>query len=200
MLQTDALESVSIKPATDTDSDHAVAIAVLAFSTDPLMRWSLADPHRYLTYYPAFVRAIAGKAFEHRTAYYVDGFSGIALWLPPGVTFDEHAVVDAIQRAVPESLQEEAFGVLKQTGTYHPSQPHWYLPLIGVDPRHQRQGFGSALMKHALVACDRDRTLAYLESSNPENLAFYERHGFESLGTIQVGTAPPIFPMLREPR
>jgi hypothetical protein len=28
----------------------------------------------------------------------------------------------------------------------------------------------------------------------------YRRHGFEVLGTIQIGDAPPIAPMLREPR
>jgi hypothetical protein len=55
-------------------------------------------------------------------------------------------------------------------------------------------------MKHALVPCDLDHKLAYLEASNPKNIPLYERHGFELLGVIQVGTSPPIFPMLRKPR
>ena len=54
-------------------------------------------------------------------------------------------------------------------------------------------------MQHALAACDRDGTCAYLESTNPRNIPLYQRHGFELLGTIQVGMSPPIFPMLREP-
>jgi ribosomal protein S18 acetylase RimI-like enzyme len=83
---------------------------------------------------------------------------------------------------------------------YHPSEPHWYLPLIGVDPSQQGKGYGSALLTHALMPCNRDHTCAYLESSNPKNIPLYERHGFEVLGTIQVGTSPPIFPMLRKPR
>jgi hypothetical protein len=57
----------------------------------------------------------------------------------------------------------------------------------GVDATHPNPG-------------DRDHMLAYLESSNPKNIPLYERHGFELLGTIQVGTSPPIFPMLRTPR
>ena len=83
---------------------------------------------------------------------------------------------------------------------YHPREPHWYLPFIGVDPSQQGKGYGSALMKHTLDACDRDHAAAYLESSNPKNVPLYERHGFELLGTIQAGTSPPIFPMLRKPR
>ena len=28
---------------------------------------------------------------------------------------------------------------------------------------------------------------AYLESSNPRNMSLYERHGFESMGKVQIG-------------
>jgi ribosomal protein S18 acetylase RimI-like enzyme len=83
---------------------------------------------------------------------------------------------------------------------YHPAEPHWYLPLIGVDPTHQNRGYGSALLRHALLQCDRDHVAAYLESSNPANIPLYERHGFTVLGTIQVGSSPPITPMLRAAR
>jgi hypothetical protein len=38
------------------------------------------------------------------------------------------------------------------------------------------------------------------ESTNPRNVPLYERHGFERLGTIQSGSSPPLFPMLRRPR
>lgn len=83
---------------------------------------------------------------------------------------------------------------------YHPIEPHWYLPLIGVDPDHQRRGYGAALMAPALAACDRDGLPAYLESSNPANVPFYDRLGFRALATIRVGASPPILPMRREPR
>jgi ribosomal protein S18 acetylase RimI-like enzyme len=62
---------------------------------------------------------------------------------------------------------------------------------------HQGQGHGEALMTFALERCDRDRVPAYLESSNPRNRSLYRRHGFEPLGEIQVGSSPPIVPMLR---
>lgn len=90
--------------------------------------------------------------------------------------------------------------VFERMGSYHPQEPHWYLPLIGVDPTHHGQGYGSALMQHALLSCDRDHTPAYLESSNPRNIPLYQRHGFEALGTIQARASPPLFPMIRKPR
>jgi ribosomal protein S18 acetylase RimI-like enzyme len=85
-------------------------------------------------------------------------------------------------------------------GGYHPTEPHWYLPLIGVDSAHQGRGYGSALLRHALRQCDQDNVAAYLESSNPANVPLYERHGFVVLGTTQVGSSPPFIPMLRAAR
>jgi hypothetical protein len=48
--------------------------------------------------------------------------------------------------------------------------------------------------------CTRAHTIAYLESSNPTNIPFYEQQGFEVIGKIQAGDSPTIFPMLRYPR
>ena len=105
-----------------------------------------------------------------------------------------------MQRTVSESTLEDFRAVIGQSGRYRPVEPHWYLPLMGVDPAHQSSGYGSALMKHALKACDHGQKLAFLESTNPRNVPFYQRHGFEVLGTIQVGSSPTSFSMLRRPR
>lgn len=173
---------------------------MLAFDADPAVRWTWPDPQHYLKHFPDLLKALGGKAFSHGTTYCVDGYIGAALWLPPGVEPDENTLITMVQRTVAAQLQQNVFAVFEQMGRYHPQEPHWYLPFIGVDPLHQGKGYGSTLMKHALIPCDRDQTLAYLESSNPKNIPLYERHGFELLGTIQVGDSPSIFPMLRKPR
>jgi ribosomal protein S18 acetylase RimI-like enzyme len=190
----------AIKTAMASDEASVVDVVVLAFSTDPAARWLYRDPHQYLTHFPSFVRAFGGNAFAHGSAYYVDGYAGAALWLPPDIHPDEDTLIGLFQRTVAARDQGILFAIFEQMGRYHPDEPHWYLPLIGVDPSQQGKGYGSALLKHTLMPCDRDHTCAYLESSNPKNIPLYERHGFELLGTIQVGTSPPIFPMLRRPR
>jgi ribosomal protein S18 acetylase RimI-like enzyme len=189
-----------IHTATKAEENSAVAAAMMAFSTDPAARWLYPDPHQYLTHFPVFIKAFAGKAFERGSAYYAENFAGAALWLPPDVHPDEDALMRLFDATVADRNKEDLFSVFEQMGDYHPNEPHWYLPMIGVDTFHQGRGCGSALMRHALVRCDRDDKLAYLESSNPRNISLYERHGFELLGTIQVGSSPPIFPMLRMPQ
>jgi ribosomal protein S18 acetylase RimI-like enzyme len=182
--------------ATD-DEERAVATITMAFSDDPLTRWFLPDPHQYLTFWPRFVRAMAGAAFTHGTSDSIDDCGGVALWLGPGVASDDEAMGAIAAEAVPKSDQAEVFGFMEQMGEFHPTEPHWYLPLIGVDVTRRSKGHGSALLRHALERCDRDRLPAYLEASSPRNKALYERHGFEVLGEIQAGSSPTMWPMLR---
>jgi GNAT superfamily N-acetyltransferase len=187
-----------IQTATQADEAAAIGVVVLAFGADPVARWTWPDPAQYLAHFPAFVRVFGGKAFTHGGAYLAERHAGAALWLPPGIDPDEDTLTALLQRTAPAGLQGDIFALLEQMGRYHPSEPHWYLPLIGVDPARQSRGYGAALMRHALAACDRDGRPAYLESTNPRNIPLFERHGFELLGTIQAGTSPPLFPMLRK--
>jgi GNAT superfamily N-acetyltransferase len=191
---------IIIKNATASDEASIVDVLVRAFNMDPAVRWVWSDSEQYYKHSPSFFKAFGGKAFTHGTAYYVDDYIGAALWLPPDVQPDEDMMMSVLQQTVPERIQKDAFAVFDQMSRYHPSEPHWYLPLMGVDPSRHGKGFGSALMQHALVQCDRDNKLAYLEASSPRSIPFYERHGFKLLGTIQAGTSPSIFPMLRKPK
>ena len=127
-------------------------------------------------------------------------YVGAALWLPPGVSPDEEALGQTLEETLRPSRLADAVRMFDEMAAYHPKGPHWHLPMIGVDPAHQGQGHGNALMTYALERCDRDHLPAYLESTNPRNRTLYLRHGFEPLGTISVGGSPPIVPMLRPPR
>jgi ribosomal protein S18 acetylase RimI-like enzyme len=188
-----------VRSATPSEEAATIAVVVLAFASDPVARWSWPDPGAYLEHFPAFVRAFGGRAFAEGAAHTVEGHAGAALWLPPGIGPDEEAMGGLLERTTPAHLQGDIFALLEQMGRFHPKEPHWYLPLIGVDPARQSRGLGSALMRHALALCDRDKRPAYLESTNPKNVPLYRRLGFELLGTIQAGSSPPLFPMLRKP-
>ena len=190
----------TVKETAPSEAERAVAVIVLAFAADPVARWSYPDPAQYLEYFPAVVRAFGGRAFARGTGYHVEGFAGAALWLPPGVGLDEEAMAAIMERSVPAERQPEISAVFERMGSYHPHEPHWYLPLIGVDPARQGGGLGSALLQHALERCDREHAPAYLELTNPANIRLYRRHGFAELGTIQEGSSPPIVPMLRAAR
>ena len=195
----DVASDSAVQTAGIDDQSRLVAAIVLAFSVDPAARWTYPAPENYLKHFPDLIRIFGSRAFGCGTAHFIGDVQAAAMWLPPGAQPDEEALIAHFQRTVPEQDQDTLFAVFEQMGQYHPDEPHWYLPLIGVDPAQQGKGYGSALLKHALRLCDEDGTPAYLESSNPENVPLYRRHGFEVLGAIQVGSSPPITPMLRRP-
>jgi GNAT superfamily N-acetyltransferase len=183
-----------------SEKDRAVSAVVLAFGGDPVARWCWPEPHQYLTSMPRFTVAFGGGAFGRNSCFCTDDLAGAALWLPPGTHADEEALGAIIEETVDESVRGDLMTMMQQMAAHHPDGPHWYLPLIGVDPARHGLGYGAALMARALEECDRVGLPAYLESTNPRNISLYLRHGFQALGQIQVGTSPPMVPMLRPPR
>lgn len=189
----------TVEQATAADKAAVIDVLTLAFSADPMARWSWPEPGGYLRAFPVFAQTFGGAAFLHGSAHRVNGCDGAALWLPPGVHADEEAMGKLMVETVAPDAQKDAAELMEQMAGYHPKEPHWYLPLIGIDPAKQGHGHGGALMRHALATFDRDGGVAYLESSNPRNVPFYQRLGFEILGTIQAGGSPTMTPMLRKP-
>src|SRR5262249_5374156 len=194
------MDHPNVRVVDRAEAPRATSVQVIAFSSDPVMRWMWPEPHEYLRNFPGLVRGFGGRAFEHGGAHVTSDFVGGALWLPPGVGVDEEALGKLVTETVAEPARSEAFSVLEQMGESHPKEPHWHLAFIGVDPMHQGQGVGAALLRHTLALVDEQHLHAYLESSNPANISLYRRHGFEVIREIRVGGSPPVTPMMRAPR
>lgn len=194
---------LDIKTVAPSEQPHAVDGCVeaitRAFANDPAARFLWPGDDEYNAWFPGFVRAFGGAAFEGGSAYYIDDYAGSALWLPPGAHPDDEALDALLQKSVPAADLAGMSAIFEQMGAYHPNEAHWHLPLVGVRPEHQGKGYGTALMAPALARCDREGTLAYLEATTPLNARLYERLGFEPLGAIPCGTTI-IVPMVRRPR
>lgn len=192
--------SIEIRSARHDEMPDAVAAIVAAFLVDPAARFAWPVARDYLEAMPLAIHAFAGACIDHGTAYISVDSCGAALWLPPGVQPNGEAL-DKVFRSTadPEHL-DDILATFEKMDQAHPKAAHWYLPMIGVDPKLQGQGIGSSLMRHALARCDQDRTLAYLETANPRNIPLYERFGFVAMQPFQIGAAPRMTPMLRRPR
>ncbi|MGB3710916.1 MAG: GNAT family N-acetyltransferase [Erythrobacter sp.] len=60
------------------------------------------------------------------------------------------------------------------------------------------RGLGSQLMVACLRHVEGDGLPVYLETPNPKNIAFYERHDFKVTGRCRHGDCPPVTFMLRD--
>ena len=142
--------------AGDTEVDHAIATLVLAFDADPVARWMYDDPHQYLAQLPRLFQALGTSSFEAGAAQRTDDGLGVALWLPPGVYGDDAPLEAVIGGSIVGERQAEVAAVFGRTEHYRPTEPHWYLSLIGVDALHRSKGRGAALLAHRLRQCDRE--------------------------------------------
>ena len=74
---------------------------------------------------------------------------------------------------------------------FKPRAPHYYLGVIGIDPRLHGRGYGAQLL-NAFCDLSANDTLSdgvYLESAQESNVGFYERCGFSEVGRGKLGDA-----------
>ena len=86
------MRSTSIRTIDQRELTRASNIQLMAFSSDPIMRWMWPEPDAYVRSFPGLVRGFGGGAFEKGTAHVTEDFHGGALWLPPGVGPDDEAL------------------------------------------------------------------------------------------------------------
>jgi GNAT superfamily N-acetyltransferase len=79
-----------------------------------------------------------------------------------------------------------------------PDEPHSHLGPLAVDAHLQGRGIGSQIMTEYCRRLDAAGQMGYLETDKPQNVTFYERHGFVTVGQAEVIGVSNWF-MRREP-
>lgn len=69
---------------------------------------------------------------------------------------------------------------------HDPEEAHRHLGPVGVLPTSQGEGIGSRLMDRFCASVDAIGEPAFLETDKPENVRFYQRHGFEVIAEEEI--------------
>jgi GNAT superfamily N-acetyltransferase len=194
----------TVRKATTADVPGVARALARAFYDDPVMSWFFRDDKRRMNQLErGFALFMRNVYLQHDECYTTEELAGGALWAPPGKW---HlgllaqlrllpGMTAAVGRDLPRLLRGLAFIESK-----HPREPHFYLGVLGVEPRWQGKGIGAALMRPVLERCDRDGVPAYLEASTPRNRALYLRNGFEVVEEVRFPReGPPAWRMWRAP-
>ena len=128
----------------------------------------------------------------------------VAVWaVPNGLELTRKAEA-SIPGLLDEFLGDRAPTVLEallQFEAAHPhDEPHYYLSLVATHDDHRGQGIGEALLAENLAADRRRHFPAYLESSNPKNLARYGRLGLSPVDEFALAGNGPASPRCGAPR
>ena len=198
-----------VRPTTKADLPAMSAVLGRAFFDDPVMNWMMPADAARAKGLPILFGALARHHFLAQGACEVavaaDGtVGGATLWSPPGgwrqSTYSDLRMMPAMIRAFGRRAQAGA-SIAEFMKKRHPEEPHWYLSVIGTDPAMRGTGLGFALMRSRLDRVDAEHAPAYLESSKPENVPYYERFGFEVTQELVVPDGgPTLWAMWRNPR
>ena len=176
-----------------------------AFVDDPFISWAVrADEGRTAAYRRLFDLFVRRFSLPYGHVFITPRLDGAALWVPPGCW--KQGSLDQVKQ-LPDWLAivdlrriPDVFGAITTLLSKHPTEPHYYLPFVGVDPSAQGQGIGSDLLRPVLGWCDTLRLGAYLENTNARNLVFYERLGFRVLEALVLAPeGPTVWRMWRPP-
>lgn len=174
-----------------------------AFRRDPVHRWMLPAELDWSLFSAAIFAGVVRESLHAGGADTTEALEGAALWFPPYQP--EGSAWQRLKLTLPSllALRTRTARVGRELDglrRLRPLEPHWYLAVLGTDPRHQGRGVGSALLAPVLERCDADRIPAYLESSKRSNVSFYERLGFRVLGETVFEDGPTLWRMQREAR
>jgi ribosomal protein S18 acetylase RimI-like enzyme len=174
---------------TESRLEEAARALALAFEDDPLQSYTFPDREERRRLSPAHFEAILryGLLAGHVLTG-VESGAGAVVWMPPDVEHTpEHAEAAGLTR-LPETIgagPAARFGrIVDLVEGWHRRDmeaPHWYVMVVGVAPAFQGQGYGRALLQPMLDRADAEGLPCYLETTQPKNVSFYQRLGFEVL-------------------
>lgn len=196
----------AVLDASPEDIDDIGWTLARAFVDDPVWRFLVPTDRPWQR---RAARLFAAEATNHcrpgrGRVLRTDGGEGAAVWAAPGVVRPSPG--DLARQTLPALTLFGrrlglALGTLAAVEKARPTEPHWYLAILGTAPAHQGKGIGSSLLTPVLRHCDEEGIPAYLESSKEANLAFYRRHGFVEGDPLPLpDDRPKIWPMWRDPR
>ncbi|OQD52017.1 GNAT family N-acetyltransferase [Streptomyces phaeoluteigriseus] len=190
-----------VRASTPADVEAIVDTMTTAFINDPLWGPAFPNVHCRAEQASSLWRLAVNSSLRYPWMLVTDNVEAAALWIPPGgreLSLEEESkfeefLVNISNRAVADGIMN-IFDKLEEV---HPSEPHFYLSLLGTHSDHRGRGFGMGLLKENLTRIDALGAPAYLESSNPANNKRYASLGFTVRDAITMASGHVVTTMWR---
>jgi len=146
----------------------------------------------------------AAAGVRHPWLRMTDGAESVAVWVPPSepeLTAAEESEFAALITGLFGERAPALHALFERFGTFRArAEPHYYLDLWATDRRYSGRGLGTALLRDNLARIDAESMPAYLESTNPANVARYEALGFDRIDEFLAPHGPAVTTMWRAAR
>ncbi len=191
--------------AAPADGGRVVDVLVGAFFDDPTWAWAFPDARARPSQHRALWTLFVAGAMPYRWVWLAPGDVAASVWIPPGgseLSDDQEASLEPLLVSLLGNGASRVLRAVELFEAAHPREtPHYYLSLLGTDPVERGHGHGLGLLAANLALVDAEGAPAYLEASNPANVALYERYGFELAGSFELPDGgPTVHTMWRAPK
>jgi len=148
------------RPVLAGDRDAATLTRLLtdAFHADGVWgQWAFPDPGTRRANRETMFRQFVDGALRYPFTWLTEGETAASVWIPPGgtdVSDEQERKLETFLRCgqgVDVERVQQAFGLFDSA---RPSEPHYYLSLLGTDPGHAGRGHGQRLLAHNLGQID----------------------------------------------
>jgi ribosomal protein S18 acetylase RimI-like enzyme len=194
------LEKGQVEPASE--------VLARAFNDDPTLIRFVTEPGKRQGLLRSMFRMVLSHAVGHGEIYATSPeMEGIAIWLPSGLP--DISLWEALRGGglallfkggwefMRRMKQDEDF--IKRLRQRLAPSPHWYLAVLGVDPKFQGKGYASRLLKPMLKRLDAEKLPCYLETSIEEYVLIYQHFGFKAIQeAVLPGSGSQMWAMLRD--
>ena len=164
-----------IRLAAPNDRDRLVTTVVDAFDQDPAFRAFFGPDPDFGPLATRFAAALLDRRLATGSVWMTDDGDALAMWDPPAGTVDAPPSTLVLPPDA-EARLDEYDAIVHGAIT---ADPHWYLGVLASHPRRRGEGLARQVLKPGLAAAEAAGVPAVLETTNPGNVAMYERSGWE---------------------
>jgi GNAT superfamily N-acetyltransferase len=134
-----------------------------------------------------------------------DRASAAVVYTPPGKPELSEEIEAKVEPFLTEALCDHAPAALETLARFEATipegPPFYYVSFLGTHPESRGRGLGMGLLGEVVAQADEEGKPTYLESSNPDNNARYERLGFTRRDDFRTPDEQRVVTtMWREPR
>ena len=187
--------TANVRTATVDDRERVVATVVAAFRSDPAFRFFFPNDDEYERQARLFAGYLFDKRVRHNSIWVTDNLEAASLWSPPARLANDpggvHADAERRSReAMLDGVGEESAGRLAAydeavNAVLPDDSGFWYLGVLALHPNHAGTGLGRRVMQAGIDHARSVDEAAFLETSNPNNVGYYERFGWTVYASVE---------------
>ncbi len=201
------MEKHRVRAAGTGEVDQCAEVLAAAFQSDPGTIVFLPDDEERAAILPSFFRTFVAAALSEDADIVVAGkpITGVASWFgpekhgPSPEAMGAHGFGAILERSGPEATARllAMLGEIEANHERLATEPHMRLEFFGVMPSLQGTGLGTALIEHGHRRADELGIACYLETFSEQNVGYYVRRGYRTVGQFTIGDGVRGYGMLR---